>query len=71
MRESWVYQEILDKGELQGERRMILRQLTQKFGELPADFVQKIESITDSERLERLGLLVLQADDFDSLRAQI
>ncbi|BAC89164.1 DUF4351 domain-containing protein [Gloeobacter violaceus] len=71
MRESWVYQEIFDKGKLQGVRRIILRQLTQKLGKLPADFVQEIESITDSERLERLGLLGLQADDFDSLRAQI
>ncbi|WP_414550070.1 Rpn family recombination-promoting nuclease/putative transposase [Anabaena sp. CCY 0017] len=75
MRESVIYQEILEEGEQRGEQRgrqegrqegersLVLRQLTRKVGELPPRMREQVETLT-LEQLENLGEALL---DFTSL----
>jgi hypothetical protein len=74
MRDSTTYQAILREGEeegmkkglqegrIAGERRFLLRQGTKKFGEPDAATIAAIEAIHDADRLEALGLRILDAD---------
>jgi predicted transposase YdaD len=75
MRESVIYQEILEEGEQRGEQRglqqgrqegersLVLRLLTRKLGELPPQIREQIETLS-LEELENLGEALL---DFTSL----
>jgi predicted transposase YdaD len=66
MRESVIYQEILEEGEQRGERRersLVLRLLTRKVGELPPGIREQVETLS-LEELENLGEALL---DFTSL----
>jgi predicted transposase YdaD len=71
MRESVIYQEILEEGQQQGEQRgrekgersLVLRQLTRKVGELPQRIHEQVETLS-LEQLENLGEALL---DFTSL----
>jgi predicted transposase YdaD len=67
MRESTTYQAILREGReegliegrITGERRMLLRQGTKRFGAADATTVAAIEAIQDVDRLEALGERIL------------
>ena len=48
------------KGRQEGEAKFLIRQLTRRFGELPAAVHEQI-AIADSDALERWGDLVLDA----------
>ncbi|TVP68352.1 MAG: DUF4351 domain-containing protein [Nodularia sp. (in: Bacteria)] len=66
MRESVIYQEILEEGEQRGEQRernLVLRQLNRKVGELPPGMRKQFETLT-LEQLENLGEALL---DFNTL----
>lgn len=63
MRESTMYQSILREGEVKGERKLILKQLTRKLGSLSPELITKV-SILSLERLEALGETLL---DFTSV----
>jgi predicted transposase/invertase (TIGR01784 family) len=75
MRESVIYQEILEEGEQRGEQRgrqegrqegersLVLRLLTRKLGELPPEMREQVETLS-LEELENLGEALL---DFTSL----
>ncbi|MDB9375978.1 Rpn family recombination-promoting nuclease/putative transposase [Nodularia sphaerocarpa] len=66
MRESVIYQEILEEGEQRGEQRernLVLRLLTRKVGELPPGMRKQFETLT-LEQLENLGEALL---DFTTL----
>ncbi|MEG3438458.1 DUF4351 domain-containing protein [Pannus brasiliensis CCIBt3594] len=63
MRESVIYQDILAEGEAKGEVKLILRQLTRRFGEIPQDMTEKIREL-QVEEIESLGDSLL---DFQSL----
>ena len=66
MRESVIYQEILEEGEQRGEqreRRLLIRLLTRKVGELTPDIGAQLASLS-LEELENLGEALL---DFTSL----
>jgi predicted transposase YdaD len=70
MRESVIYQEILEEGEQRGEKKgeqrersLVLRQLTRKLGELPPEIREQVETLS-LEQLENLGEALL---DFTSL----
>ena len=65
MRESVIYQEILAEGEQIGEkigeqreRKLVVRLLTRRVGELPQDVCQRIETLS-LEQLENLGEALL------------
>ncbi len=66
MRESVIYQEILEEGEQRGEQRgrqegersLILRLLNRRVGELPQQLLERIETL-DLEQLENLGEALL------------
>jgi predicted transposase YdaD len=49
MEESWVYQDILQKGEQKGKRRealeLILRLLKRRFGNIPARIEQQLPNL--------------------------
>jgi len=66
MRESTTYQAILregrEEGRLDGERRLLLRQGTKRFGKPDAATVATIEAIQDIDRLEALGERILNPD---------
>jgi hypothetical protein len=52
----------LQEGRVTGERRFLLRQGTKKFGEPDAATVATIEAIQDVDRLEALGLRIIDVD---------
>ena len=63
MRESVIYQDILEEGRQEGERALILRLLTRRVGALSAALRSRIETLS-LEQLENLGEALL---DFSSL----
>ena len=62
MRESVIYQDILEEGRQEGrqegERSLVLRQLARRFGELPEALRSQVESVPP-EQLESLGEALL------------
>ena len=77
MQESTTYQAILREGRnegliegrITGERKLLVRQGTKRFGPPDSAILAAIESIRDVERLEALGERILEADvrDWNSL----
>ncbi len=82
MEESVTYQAILQKGEARGEakgeakgraeeaRRMLLLMGRSRFGEPPPAVVAALEALTDVEKLEQLGVGLLQASSWQDLLGQ-
>jgi predicted transposase YdaD len=71
MRESVIYQEILEEGELRGEQRerlLILRQLTRRVGELPQEVRERLETLS-LEQSENLGEALLDFTSVTDLQA--
>jgi predicted transposase YdaD len=79
LRESSIYQLILQEGEAKGreeglerglesERALVARQLRRKFGELPEDLVARVTALP-REPLERLGEDLLDLSDAAALAA--
>lgn len=78
MRESVIYQDILQKGEekgrkegekrgeQQGEQRTIIRQLTRRFGELDSSLVDKIKTL-NVEKLDNLADALLDFSNINDL----
>ena len=70
MMESTTYQKILrdghqeglKEGRIVGERQILLRIGTKKFGRPDAATVAAVEAILDADRLEALGLRIIDAD---------
>ncbi len=56
------------KGLLQGERNIMLKLLTQKFGEIPDSVVKKIEAIDSEVELENLSKSILDAKTLADMR---
>ncbi|BAZ04824.1 Rpn family recombination-promoting nuclease/putative transposase [Calothrix sp. NIES-3974] len=63
LKETRVYREIKEEGRSQGEKSLVLRQLTKKLGELPQEVRSQVESLS-LEQLENLGEALL---DFSSM----
>ena len=66
-RMSW-----LDKVSLEVERKtlrnLLLKQLEERFGPLPADVCQRVQAIQSLDRLQRIGLKLVTAKSLASLR---
>ncbi len=69
MRESSYYQEILDEGRVEGrvegERDLLVRMGSRKFGRPPAGTVARLRAVTDVAELDRLGVALLDAASWD------
>jgi len=57
----------LSKGEIDGMRRVIQRQIRQRFGSVPASMQRRVETIGNVRTLERIADAVLKVDDLDQL----
>jgi predicted transposase YdaD len=70
MRESTIYQEILEEGEqvgvIKGERRIIIRQLKSRFGELPTAIESQLSELS-GDRLEILSEVLLNFSTLQDL----
>lgn len=66
MQESVIYQDILQKGNKQGEERLILRQLNRRFGEIDSSNIERVR-VLSVEQLETLGEALLDFSSVDDL----
>ncbi len=67
---SWMDQlleEGREEGLIDGMRRLLLLQLSYKFGELPKAFSDQLYAVTDRERLSSLSEQVLTARSLDDI----
>src|SRR5262249_52103329 len=75
MEESVTYQGILEKGEARGEakgevkeaRRLVLLQGNKRFGPAPPEVTAALQAITDTDKLEQLGLRLLDVESWHEL----
>ncbi|MGH7226091.1 MAG: DUF4351 domain-containing protein [Gemmataceae bacterium] len=71
MEESVTYQAILRKGEAKGQakeaRRMLLLQGRSRFGEPTPEVVAAVDALADVEKLEQLGVKLLQVSSWQEL----
>lgn len=56
-----------ERNEMQGMRQLLLHLITQKFGPLPEDVGEKLQSISSPKRLTRLAERVLTAHSLREL----
>ncbi|QLE45935.1 DUF4351 domain-containing protein (plasmid) [Nostoc sp. C052] len=68
MQESVIYQDILQKGNKQGEERLILRQLNRRFGEIDSSNIERVR-VLSVEQLETLGEALLDFSSVEDLVA--
>jgi predicted transposase YdaD len=66
MQESVIYQDILQKGNKQGEQRTIIRLLNRRFGEIDSSLIDKIRMLT-IEQLDNLADALLDFADIADL----
>lgn len=73
MRDSLTYQAILEEGreegQVQGERRLLLRLGTARFGQPDELSRSRLESITEIPEIERLGERMLTVSSWSELLA--
>ncbi len=69
MQESTTYQAILSEGSVTGEQRLLILQGTRRFGKPDTATVAAIEAIRDIEKLDALGVRLVDPDvrDWNSL----
>lgn len=65
MLESSTYNKVLREGRIAGEQQLLLRQGTKRFGEPDPAVVTTIKAISDVDRLEALGLRIVDQDVHD------
>ena len=58
------------EGEQKGERSLILRQGSKRFGEPTLQIQATLEAVTSVERLEELGVRLLEVESWDELLEQ-
>jgi hypothetical protein len=63
-----TFQEALEESERQGQRRMLLRFLHHKFGDLPRAVVQLIEKTNDAQQLDAWMDQVFEAKSLADMR---
>ncbi|MEH2002317.1 MAG: Rpn family recombination-promoting nuclease/putative transposase [Nostoc sp.] len=68
MQESVIYQDILQKGDKQGEERTIIRQLNRQFGEIDASLIDRIR-VLSVEKLDDLAEALLDFSEVSDLVA--
>lgn len=68
MQESVIYQDILQKGDKQGEERTIIRQLNRRFGEIDSSLIDRIR-VLSVEKLDDLAEGLLDFSEISDLVA--
>ncbi|RUT13769.1 hypothetical protein DSM107010_10440 [Chroococcidiopsis cubana SAG 39.79] len=68
LKETRVYREIKEEGREEGEKSLVLRQLSRRVGELPQEARSRIESLC-LEQLENLGEALLDFTSITDLQA--
>ncbi|MCW5313114.1 DUF4351 domain-containing protein [Nostoc sp. KVJ3] len=68
MQESVIYQDILQKGDKQGEERTIIRQLNRRFGEIDSSLIDRIR-VLSVEKLDDLAEGLLDFSEVSDLVA--
>ncbi len=68
MRESVIYQEILEEGRQEGERLLVLRLLTRRVGSLPDALQSQIKTLP-LDQLEALAEALLEFQSITDLEA--
>ena len=68
MQESVIYQDILQKGDKQGEERTIIRQLNRRFGEIDSSLIDRIK-VLSVEKLDDLAEGLLDFSEVSDLVA--
>ena len=66
MQESVIYQDILQKGNKQGEERTIIRQLNRRFGEIYSSLTDRIR-VLSVEKLDDLAEALLDFSEVADL----
>ncbi len=66
MQESVIYQDILQKGNKQGEERTIIRQLNRRFGEIDSSLTDRIR-VLSVEKLDDLAEALLDFSEVADL----
>ena len=69
--ESPLLQKWLGEAEQKGQRQMLIRLLTRKFGTLPQSLGDKLETMTDVERLEQLADAAIDTDSLQDFAAHL
>jgi predicted transposase YdaD len=67
LRESPLAQEFFREGRLDGEKELVLRQLTRRVGTLDESLVQRVRGLS-LEELEQLGEALLDFSDVSDLQ---
>ena len=70
MKESVTYQAIIEEGEIKRSKKMLLLQGNRRFGPADASTQAAIEAIDDLDRLEELGLRLLEVGNWKELLAR-
>lgn len=68
MKESVIYQDILEQGNKQGEQRLIIRQLNRRFREINPLLIERVRGLS-IEQLETLGEALLDFSEVTELEA--
>ncbi|MBC1239383.1 DUF4351 domain-containing protein [Nostoc sp. 2RC] len=70
MQESVIYQDILQKGEQQGEQKEAVRfcisLLNERFGEIDSSIIERVQ-VLNKEKLEALGRALLRISSLADL----
>ncbi len=67
MKESVTYQAILEEGEANEARKILLLLGRRRFGEPSSEAVAALDGVTDVQKLEELAVRLLQATSWQEL----
>ena len=67
LKDSVVVQEWFNEGEISGEKKLLLKQLTKRFKKLPETIIEAIKSIEDTKFIEKIGEKIFDFKTLDDL----
>jgi hypothetical protein len=70
MTDSVEWQKIFRSGKVEGERSILMRQATQRFGTPPDAILNRFRSIDNADELDRLALKLLNSSSWEDLLSQ-
>lgn len=68
MEDTPIVQQIVQRVEKRGIQKILLKQITARFGAVPEEIRQKIQAINNTENLERIATLLLTIQSVDELK---